>query len=518
MPVTPTYPGVYIEEIPSGIRTITGVPTSVTAFVGRTRRGPVDVPVAINSFADFERRFGGLWQDSALSFAIQDFYLNGGSQAIVVRLFNDANGAGLATIDANGFQFEAASAGSWANGLRVRIDQDVLPEAAERLQVPESDVFNLTVRDTATGLTESFPNVTLGDSARQVTRIVEAGSSLVRVATVAGSITPHQDPAAGVDVWSDDNASTQVTAQADDGEELTDGDFVGPGKPSAKQGLYALEATDLFNLLCIPPYKADGVASQVIAEAVSLCERRRAIFLIDPPAQWTDKDTVKANLDAIGSSSKNAAVYFPRLRRPNPLRENLLEDFAPCGAVAGVYSRTDAARGVWKAPAGVDATLNGVTQLSVALNDPENGELNPLGVNALRVQPAVGPVVWGARTREGDDRLASEWKYLSVRRLALFIEESLVRGTHWAVFEPNDEPLWAQLRLNINAFMQNLFRQGAFQGTTPQEAYLVKVDRETTTQDDVNRGVVNILVGFAPLKPAEFVILRIQQLVGQNQQ
>jgi phage tail sheath protein FI len=153
----------------------------------------------------------------------------------------------------------------------------------------------------------------------------------------------------------------------------------------------------------------------------------------------------------------------------------------------------------------------------VPLTDGENGELNPLGVNCLRIRPAVGPVVWGARTLQGDDRLASEWKYIPVRRMALYLEESLYRGTQWVVFEPNDEPLWAQIRLNLGAFMQGLFRQGAFQGKTPREAYLVKCDKETTTQNDVNSGIVNIVVGFAPLKPAEFVIIQLQQLAGQVQ-
>jgi hypothetical protein len=202
---------------------------------------------------------------------------------------------------------------------------------------------------------------------------------------------------------------------------------------------------------------------------------------------------------------------------PNTERDNQIETFAPCGAVAGVIARTDAQRGVWKAPAGLDATLVGVPELAVNLTDAENGELNPLGVNCLRSLPPAGRVVWGARTRVGDDRLSSQWKYLPVRRLALFIEESLYRGTQWVVFEPNDEPLWAQIRLNIGAFMHGLFRQGAFQGNKPADAYLVKCDRETTTQDDINRGVVNILVGFAPLKPAEFVIIKLQQLAGQVQ-
>ena len=154
---------------------------------------------------------------------------------------------------------------------------------------------------------------------------------------------------------------------------------------------------------------------------------------------------------------------------------------------------------------------------SVPLTDSENGELNQLGINCLRAMPAAGRVVWGSRTREGDDRLASEWKYIPVRRTALFIEESLYRGLQWVVFEPNDEPLWAQIRLNVGAFMQSLFRQGAFQGTTPREAYFVKCDKETTTQDDINKGIVNIVVGFAPLKPAEFVVIKLQQMAGQIQ-
>jgi phage tail sheath protein FI len=200
---------------------------------------------------------------------------------------------------------------------------------------------------------------------------------------------------------------------------------------------------------------------------------------------------------------------------PDSLRENNAAEFVPCGVVAGIWARTDTQRGVWKAPAGQDAGLRGVTQLAYKMTDGQNGNLNPIGVNCLRTFPITGNVVWGARTLEGADRLASEWKYVPVRRTALFIEESLYRGTQWAVFEPNDEPLWAQLRLNIGAFMQNLFRQGAFQGSSAREAYFVKVDNETTTQNDINLGIVNIIVGFAPLKPAEFVVIKIQQIAGQ---
>jgi len=220
-------------------------------------------------------------------------------------------------------------------------------------------------------------------------------------------------------------------------------------------------------------------------------------------------------LGLAGTAARNATIYFPRVIQPDPNRENQLDTFVPSGLIAGVMARTDANRGVWKAPAGLDAAINGIQGLQVNLTDPENGQLNPFGINCLRSFPVNGRVVWGARTMRGADQLADEYKYIPVRRTALFIEESLYRGTQWVVFEPNDEPLWAQIRLNVSAFMQNLFRQGAFQGKTPREAYFVKCDRETTTQNDINLGIVNVLVGFAPLKPAEFVIIKIQQMAGQ---
>jgi hypothetical protein len=182
--------------------------------------------------------------------------------------------------------------------------------------------------------------------------------------------------------------------------------------------------------------------------------------------------------------------------------------------MAGIYARTDSARGVWKAPAGIEATLDGVAELDAKLTDAQNGALNPLGINCLRTFPIYGNIAWGARTLEGADQIGSEWKYLPIRRLALMLEESLFRGTKWVVFEPNDEPLWAQIRLNVGAYMMSLFRQGAFQGTSPKDAFFVKCDSETTTQDDRNKGIVNILVGFAPLKPAEFVVISIQQIAG----
>ncbi|HMN62903.1 MAG TPA: phage tail sheath C-terminal domain-containing protein, partial [Anaerolinea sp.] len=208
---------------------------------------------------------------------------------------------------------------------------------------------------------------------------------------------------------------------------------------------------------------------------------------------------------------------FPVDQGGRPAEGRELRLSAPSGTVAGLYARTDTQRGVWKAPAGTEASLAGVQAMAYTLTDAENGVLNPEGVNCLRSLPVFGAVAWGARTLRGADQMADEYKYVPVRRTALFIEESLFRGVQWVVFEPNDEPLWAQIRLNVGSFMHSLFRRGAFAGTTPAEAYFVRCDHETTTQDDVNRGVVNIVVGFAPLKPAEFVIVQIQQMAGQLQ-
>ena len=506
MPVTPTYPGVYIEEIPSGVRTITGVATAITAFIGRAERGPANEPVTINSFADYERAFGGLALASSMSFAVRDFYLNGGSQAIIVRVHNGATPTTLslptgAAAPNDALPLLAASVGAWGNALRATVDHNTKTPA-------DITLFNLTVTETG-GATETFFNVSIqAADARYLPRVLEQSSALVRVNknTNGQDIMPNVRPTA---------ATTNATVNSGgNGQALTSAQIL--GTQAAKTGLYALENADLFTLLCIPPYLANGnVNAAVVTEAAQYCEARRAMLLVDPPREWRTPADAIAGLGTVGTNSQNAALFFPRLRQPNALRENQLDTFAPCGAVAGVFSRTDVQRGVWKAPAGIEATLVGTAALTTKLTDGENGQLNPLGINCLRSFPVIGHVVWGARTLEGADRLASEWKYIPVRRLALFLEESLFRGTQWVVFEPNDEPLWAQIRLNIGAFMQNLFRQGAFAGRTPSEAYFVKCDKETTTQNDINLGIVNIVVGFAPLKPAEFVILKIQQMAGQ---
>ncbi|MFQ5856214.1 MAG: phage tail sheath family protein [Anaerolineae bacterium] len=505
MPVIPTYPGVYIEEIPSGVRTITGVATSITAFIGRALRGAVDDPVRIQSFADFERIFGGLWVHSTMSYAVQHYFLNGGMDAIIVRIHNDAQKATLSLpAGSETLTLEASSEGAWGNNLRATVDYETKDKDKPS---PDPNLFNLTIEEVNPATSEiraaeTFRNVSRdADATRFITKVLEQESALVRV---QGDI-PTTRP---------DATTTTSNNDGDNGDPLTFTQY--EGSETNKTGIYALEKADLFNLLCIPPFTRDtDAASTTLSKALAYCKKRRAMLLVDTPSSWNTKDAAVTGIATFGLTDENAAIYFPRVKMADPLKENRLEEFAPCGAVAGIFARTDAQRGVWKAPAGLDATVTGVRELSYKLTDGEHGQLNPLGVNCLRAFPVVGHVVWGARTLEGADRLASEWKYIPVRRLALFIEESLYRGTQWVVFEPNDEPLWAQIRLNVGAFMHNLFRQGAFAGKTPREAYFVKCNKETTTQNDINLGIVNIVVGFAPLKPAEFVIIKIQQMAGQ---
>jgi len=292
------------------------------------------------------------------------------------------------------------------------------------------------------------------------------------------------------------------------------------GALAAKTGLYAFEDVDLVNILCIPRAAELSPTDMrsVYDAATTYIAGRRGFLLVDIPEATNTLEGMQTWLSQNDSlRSRDAAVYFPRTFVPDPANGNRLRSVAASGTIAGLYARTDAARGVWKAPAGTEARLENVQSLAYTLTDPQNGALNPLGVNCLRTFPVYSHICWGARTLDGADQLASEWKYVPIRRLALFIEESLFRGTKWVVFEPNDEPLWAQIRLNVGVFMNGLFRQGAFQGSTPQDAYFVKCDRETTTQADRNLGIVNIEVGFAPLKPAEFVVLTIQQIAGDLQ-
>jgi phage tail sheath protein FI len=645
MPVTPTYPGVYVEEIPSGVRTITGVSTSVAAFIDLFKRGPLNKAVQLFSMGDFGREFGGLDANSEASYAIQQFFLNGGTEAWAVRVASGtaatlAKATAVLAATAGGaaaLTVTAISEGAWGNNLRAAVDTAGAAAGEFNLTLSEfavvggaatlvnQEVFrNLSMDSTKTNfvttvvndpnsgsklarvtpsgataplvngtqsddlaaslsLTTDLPevNITIGSDgpftakfgAKPATLAAARGmlESAIRAAAadkpafsgatvtvlgnkllvLAGSGSPSATiifAASGTDTKTAGelkltgatgatvNVQTYklgLTAAVGGTAQLAgvEGKDGAPpdaaaliGDENAKTGLFALADVDLFNILCIPRAAivsgANALtavqAATVIAAATQYCARRRAFFVADTPNNVDDVTEIKDWLNTNATlRSRNAALYFPRVKIADPLNDFRLRTVGASGTVAGLYARTDSTRGVWKAPAGTEASLVNVQGLDYRLTDPENGALNPLAINCLRNFPVYGNVAWGARTLDGADQQASEWKYVPVRRLALFLEESLYRGLKWVVFEPNDEPLWAQIRLNTGAFLHNLFRQGAFQGTTPREAYFVKCDKETTTQNDRNLGIVNIIVGFAPLKPAEFVIIKLQQMAGQ---
>jgi phage tail sheath protein FI len=350
-------------------------------------------------------------------------------------------------------------------------------------------------------------------SPRYVVTAVSQSSSLVDVEAIAISpVVTAFDPTTGPQTTT---AAVPLTGGSDETGAITNTEYLGDAL--LHTGFYALDKVDLFNLMVIPGDQDISEANyKSLADAASTyCEPKRAFLLVDAPASWTSgekvlADAAKVNTFRTGISKQYSAVFYPRIKFSDA---GIVKTIGASGAIAGLMARTDSQRGVWKAPAGTEADLRNVSDVELNLTDNENGVLNKLGVNCIRKFPN-GIVNWGARTLDGNDDFGSEWKYIPIRRLALFLEESLFRGTKWVVFEPNDEPLWAKVRMNLTAFMMSLFRQGAFQGSTPDKAFFVKCDGETTTQNDRNLGIVNIQVGFAPLKPAEFVIITIQQMAG----
>ena len=456
MPSALTYPGVYIEEIPSGVRTITGVATSIAAFAGWAPRGPTGRAALVLGYADFARQFGGIDSRSLLGYAVNQSFANGGQQAYIVRLVDASAKAAKVTLDGK-LLLAASSEGLWANDFAVVIRKSSFDASRFRLSVVNWQL------DPAGVAVETFDNLSMkADDARFVTSVLAAQSAYGTAAVQGGATDPPADTAAG---------------NIPDGAKLAggaDGTVLAPNDPafetallplSGTGGLYQLDRVDLFNLLCVPGETGTGTISAL----QKFCRDRRA-FLIADSADGTTFDTQKDGPgDITGDDAINAAFYYPWIIAADPLQQNRPRAFPPSGFVAGIYARTDAARGVWKAPAGSEASVTGALGVGTVLTDGENGVLNPRAINCIRNFPVYGTVVWGARTLQGNDERGSEWKYVPVRRTALFIEESLYRGTQWVVFEPNDEPLWSQFRLNVGAFMQNLFRQCAFQHKAPND-------------------------------------------------
>jgi len=643
VPVETTYPGVYIQEAPSGVHTIVGVSTSVTAFVGAAGRGPVDKAVRIFSFADYQRTFGPTIDEaSPMGHAVSHFFANGGGQGGVVRapptnaqfasvVLKDETPGDVLTLTADG-------RGAWANrtggiGIEVQVAYDnisnpddlfrmvitywiVDPRTNQPAKGAEESFINLSMSPshpryvlnalaTSQLVVASLPgalapgppgtsksessigvNANVGPSARALRVSVDFGPSVdvtlvpdatTDVATVpgdiltelttaldtaglAGKVTASQvggvftltsidatlnssvtvTPASSADLsqalklglaWGGAEVSGSAVhrpaviasgapagalAGGTDGTGMSADDIV---PNSASRGAFALNELlfPRFNILCLPGVTSDDQVQ--IGRALSYCADERAFLVVDSPASGFA--AIPPNLGSLPALGEHGAIYYPRIQVTEAVPGGSRSlNLPPSGAVAGVMARTDTARGIWKAPAGLEAGIVGITGLAnptgaPPVDDNLSGQLNPHGINVLRSFPAAGPVVWGARTLRGDDSLSSEFKYIPVRRLTDYLASSLYLGTQFAVFEPNDPTLWGQLRLAVGAFMRGLFRQGAFQQSekrTESDSFFVICDSTVNPQSEIDLGRVNVVVGFAPLKPAEFVVITITQI------
>ena len=532
---TARYPGVSVEQTSSGVPTISPVATSIGAFVGWAAQGPTDGATRVQSWSDYQRAFGGLDSRSNLGYAVSQFFANGGQQTYIVRLVADGSNATTAAAvantllkdasEANFLSLHASSAGAWGNHYGVVAQVSSLD--ATRFCLSVGWVADMA-QPTQYSIVESFESLSLDpNDSRYVVNVINADSNYLRFATA--DIPPAFALPSRVPTFV---ATLTLLTNGGDGSVLKPAALypADPLPPTAGEmatfrsvlaagggsgGVNMLTRVPLFNLLCVP-----GLSDPpTIALLQQFCVDERAFMIVD-----SDQAATVGSLSApdglsgiVGAPAINSAFYFPWVDAPDPLNENRDRPFPPCGFVAGLYASTDSWRGVWKAPAGEGAGLSGSSGLIVVLTDPESGSLNALGINCLRRFSTFGTVVWGARTLRGTDQAAADYKYVPVRRFALFLEASVQEGTQWVVFEPNAAPLWAQIRLSVGAFMQTLFAQGAFAGASAREAYFVQCDAETTTPNDIDQGIVNILVGFAPLQPAEFVIIQIQQMAGQVQ-
>lgn len=511
MPVTVSYPGLYIEEVPSSARSIIPAPTSVAVFIGYShpfKTVAPGVPRRLFGFGDFERDFGGIFQSAAidtnLGHAVYQFFANGGSDAYVVGLtprYYRNNNVTDAIAPAS-FDLGMSNGGSAVFTAKEPTDIAKVTDITVNVSNVRADgtvgIADLSV--TYGTRFESYRDVRFET---EVLKRLSDASSLITITAGAGGLKTFNAGLIPPIVLAAPPPADLIST-------FSAGDF---GPVFQTDGL--LDKVDVFNLLVLP-----GISdTTVTGAALAFAERKQAFVILDPPANAIADAGDAASIDKqfeLVSKTQNGALYFPYLKAGSPLNGSPIE-LPPSGFVAGVYARTDTRRGVWKAPAGLEATVNATGVVETGrMTEPRHGVLNNAGINCLRTFPNIGTVVFGARTLVAANSAFQQNMYVPVRRMTLFIEQTLLANLKWVVFEPNDEPLWIAIRTTIENFMLALFNQDALQGSKPSEAFLVQCDRSTTTADDQATGRVNIVVGFAPLKPAEFVIIKISHLAGQT--
>jgi phage tail sheath protein FI len=544
-----SYPGIYIQELPLSAHTITPAPTSIAAFVGyahpwKTSPANFNTAIQLFSFSDYEANFGGLYTSgmisSDLARAVYEFFLNGGTNAYVVALQPNAyeiTASGLISLGTFGLgsgmisataqiipDSSNASAGMLVTALEP-VDMVPMTVTVSNIRVASpppagSPVYNTFDMVISYGTRiETYRNLGIGASSGTAPdKAINGISSLISIAPIttggslgtsfAGGSATSAPPPISVTPALTGLPGTFATS-------FSAADFIGgAGAPGPFDTDSSLDKVEIFNLLLVP-----GVAdNSVISAALAFAERKRAFTILDPPQNAPAAGS--GSIDTLMTSfpmSQNGALYFPYLLSTDPVTSNPIA-MAPGGYVAGVYAATDTSRGVWKAPAGIGTPLlDTVGPVATGvMNDMRQGVLNNASVNCLRQFNSIGTVVFGARTLVSANQAFAQSKYVPVRRMTLFIEQTLIANLKWVVFEPNDEPLWLAIRTSIEAFLLSLFNQQALQGSTPSQAFQVKCDATTTTSSDQQNGIVNIVVGVALLKPAEFVVIKIAQIAGQT--
>ena len=493
-------PGVYVEEVEAGSRPIEGVGTAVAAFVGLAARGPANAPTLVTNWNQFTQTFGEFIENSYLAHAVYGYFLNGGGAAYVVRV--GADGA-MPTAKAElpsaadktkpAFRIAALEAGPAGNDITV----DVQPssETAE-------NSFRLVVNRGGKAV-ETFDNVTAGKGKQNVQAVVKAQSKVIAIEEVGTLSLPESGGSVSL---SGGGAAVPARVTADD--------YV--GNPADRTGFAGLEAVDEVTMLSVPDLMAvyeQGIIDLEGVQAVQLamlahCELMGdRVAILDAPPGLNAQQVKEWRVDKAGYDSKYASLYWPWVKVFDPLAGQA-RFVPPSGHIAGIWARNDDTRGVHKAPA--NEVIRGAISLELNLTKAEHDQLNPAGINCIRAFPGRGIRVWGARTISSDPA----WRYLNVRRLFNYVEESIFEGTQWVVFEPNDQRLWGRVKRTINAFLLRVWRDGALFGATPDQAFFVKCDEENNPPETRDAGQLIVDIGIAPVKPAEFVVFRIAQFSG----
>ncbi|MFE5791125.1 phage tail sheath family protein [Streptomyces sp. NPDC056503] len=503
----PSYlsPGVYVEEVQSGSRPIEGVGTSVAAFVGFARKGPFDEPTLITNWSQFVSRFGDFVEGTYLAASVYGFFANGGGSCYVVRVDDGPSAAGSDGPTGSG---GPTALGAYSVVARPGVTGTVTVEVADvEGDDPPSDAFRLIVSENGQAV-ETYPSVTTKRSKENVATRVNAASALIEITEPGTGAAPARPAPQTVTL------APALPVPAGSGAPFTPEVYVGDA--DRRSGIGGLEAVEDVTTVAVPDLMSayerglidlDGVLA-VHQGLITHCELMGdRVAVLDPPPGLSPQEVAGWRSGRAGYDSRYAALYYPWIDVADP-STGRVSPVPPSGHVAGVWARNDDQRGVHKAPA--NEVVRGAVSLRTQLTKGEHDRLNPIGVNCIRAFPGRGIRIWGARTLSSDPA----WRYLNVRRLFNYLEESILAGTQWVVFEPNDDALWARIRRTVSAFLVNEWRKGALFGLSPEEAFYVKCDRETNPAESVDSGHVVCEIGVAPVRPAEFVVFRLSQLTS----